>query len=196
MLMFSLLHIGNVGNSNKQFIVSFNKPGVLLLAVPPGASPTEAFICERFLLAVGLMQKHGVPASIILAQAIVESDRGRSKLCKETNNHFGVKCRKDCDKDDHVWKDDRGVWSKFIVYSSPLESFEDHSRRLSSGRYRFLRCELGKDWEAWCDSLQKKGYAVDKQYASKLKQIIRKHRLYEYDNYATQPGISQPAWFP
>ena len=185
-----VLHVGNVGTSSKPQNIS---AAWILAAHAPGTE-TGAFITERAPLAVHMMRRYGVPASIILAQAIIESDRGKSELCAATNNHFGVKCsKKKCSCYGHKWKYDRGVWSRFVVYPNEYASFDAHSRILCSGRYRSLRCDAGMDWKKWCEALQRKGYAVDKRYAKSLKQIIQKNNLYEYDHYASQQNPCPPA---
>jgi flagellum-specific peptidoglycan hydrolase FlgJ len=189
-LLIVVLHIGNVGTSSKPENIS----AACILAAHAPSTETGAFITERAPLAVHMMRIHGVPASIILAQAIIESDRGKSKLCAASNNYFGIKCsKKKCYCYGHIWKEDRGVWSRFVVYPNEYASFDDHSRLLCAGRYRSLRCDAGMSWDVWCDELLRKGYAVDKRYAKNLKQIIKKNNLDEYDNYASKQNPCPPS---
>ena len=134
-------------------------------------------------MAVEQMNRHGIPASITLAQALLEGGAGRSDLVKEANNHFGVKADKRWNgKTYSKW--DNGKWCKFRVYKSTQESYEDHSRfLLSSSRYDFL-FELEKDdYKGWARGLKKAGYAEDPQYPTKLINIIERYGLDRYDSY-------------
>jgi hypothetical protein len=127
------------------------------------------------------MQKFGIPASVSLAQGLVESRGGLSKLAKRNNNHFGMKCfSKKCAKghcsnftDDHH-KD------FFRIYKNGWESWRAHSEMLASGRYNSLK-KYGKDYEKWAYGLKSLGYATDKTYAEKLIGMIERYELYRYD---------------
>ena len=144
---------------------------------------SENYIRTYFPMAVEQMNRHGIPASITLAQALLEGGAGRSDLVKEANNHFGVKADKRWNgKTYSKW--DNGKWCKFRVYKSTQESYEDHSRfLLSSSRYDFL-FELEKDdYKGWARGLKKAGYAEDPQYPTKLINIIERYGLDRYDSY-------------
>ena len=144
---------------------------------------SENYIRTYFPMAVEQMNRHGIPASITLAQALLEGGAGRSDLVKEANNHFGVKADKRWNgKTYSKW--DNGQWCKFRVYKSTQESYEDHSRfLLSSSRYDFL-FELEKDdYKGWARGLKKAGYAEDPQYPTKLINIIERYGLDRYDSY-------------
>ncbi len=144
---------------------------------------SENYIKTYFPMAVEQMNRHGIPASITLAQALLEGGAGRSDLVKEANNHFGVKADKRWNgKTYSKW--DNGKWCKFRVYKSTQESYEDHSRfLLSSSRYDFL-FELEKDdYKGWARGLKKAGYAEDPQYPTKLINIIERYGLDRYDSY-------------
>ena len=146
-------------------------------------NPSEAYILEYYPMAVEQMEKHGIPASITLAQALLEGGAGRSELVREANNHFGVKADKRWQgKSYSKW--DNGKWCQFRVYKSTQESFEDHSKFLvSNGRYSFLFALDKKDYKGWAHGLKKAGYAEDSQYPQKLIGIIERYGLYVYDSY-------------
>ncbi len=127
------------------------------------------------------MEKYGIPASIKMAQAIIESRAGDSRLAKSNNNHFGMKCfSKNCKKghcsnhfDDHH-KD------FFRKYDSSWESWRSHSKMIVSGRYKPL-LKHGRNYKKWADGLKRLGYATDKKYHTKLKAMIEKYELYKLD---------------
>lgn len=127
------------------------------------------------------MRKYGIPASIKMAQALIESRAGDSRLAKANHNHFGMKCfSRNCPKghcsnffDDHH-KD------FFRKYGSAWESWRSHSQMLVSGRYKPL-LKHGRDYKKWADGLKELGYATDKKYNKKLKSIIEKYKLYKLD---------------
>ena len=128
------------------------------------------------------MKKFGIPASITLAQGLIESDAGFSRLAKSNNNHFGMKCfSRKCKKGHCSNFTDDSHKDFFRKYETAWESYRAHSRMLNQKRYRPLH-KLGKyDYKAWAKGLKKAGYATDKRYAEKLIHIIEELRLYEYD---------------
>jgi len=143
---------------------------------------------ERYKdVAIEEMNKTGIPASITLAQGMLESNWGRSELAVKANNHFGIKAGKDWNGKIFEWEDDeyhKGalIKSKFRVYDSPEESFRDHSEFLvRKERYRFLFGYSVADYKAWTKGLVKAGYATDPHYSKKLNTIIEKYGLWEYD---------------
>ncbi len=143
----------------------------------------ENYVKTYYPMAVEQMNRHGIPASITLAQALLEGGAGRSDLVREANNHFGVKADKRWNgKTYSKW--DNGKWCKFRVYKSTQESYEDHSKfLLSNSRYDFL-FDLGKDdYKGWARGLKKAGYAEDPQYPTKLINIIERYGLNRYDSY-------------
>ena len=148
------------------------------------------YIKEHKDLAINEMHRYNIPASITLAQAILESGSGTSFLAIEANNHFGIKC--------HVhWKgpksyhDDDEENECFRKYSNVAESFRDHSIFLSErGRYSFL-FELRKnDYKGWAKGLQKAGYATNKKYAKKLIELIRESFI--VNSFETDPAFKYP----
>lgn len=133
-------------------------------------------------VAVAEMDKFGVPASIMMAQGIIESRCGSSILASKVNNHFGIKCfSKKCRKGHCTNFEDDFHKDFFKVYTSAWESWRDHSVLLSNGRYKVLLNE-GKDYEAWAAGLKKLGYATDDDYDQKLIDIIKKYQLDQLDD--------------
>ena len=140
----------------------------------------SAYIAAYGEIARKEMKIYGVPASITLAQGLLESNYGGSRLAKEANNHFGIKC--------HDWTgktikhDDNKLQECFRKYDTAEESFKDHSKFLADrGRYSFLFRLPKTDYEAWAKGLKKAGYATDPSYPDKLIYIIEKYKLYQYD---------------
>ena len=139
------------------------------------------YIKEYAPMAVEQMERHKIPASITLAQGLLESGAGRSRLAREGNNHFGIKC--------HGWtgktirEDDDERNECFRAYRTVEDSYEDHSRFLKGGkRYAFLFELKMTDYKGWAKGLKKAGYATDRSYANRLITIIEDYELYKYDN--------------
>lgn len=127
------------------------------------------------------MREHGIPASITLAQGLLESNAGDSRLARESNNHFGIKCRSKCRGCTCRNYTDDDIYDMFRVFEKPLESYQEHSKLLTSKRYRHL-LKLGRrNYKDWAHGLKKAGYATDKRYAEKLIQIIETLKLDRYD---------------
>ena len=132
-------------------------------------------------LAVEQMKKYKIPASITLAQGLLESGAGRSVLARKSNNHFGIKC--------HGWRgrkvyhDDDAKDECFRAYRKAEDSYEDHSKFLREGpRYAFLFKLKITDYKGWAKGLKKAGYATDPSYANRLITIIEDYDLYKYDS--------------
>lgn len=137
----------------------------------------------------------GIPASIILAQAILESGFGNSNLCKKSNNHFGVKWKNTNDGDyvlaldDDYDKDGRRRASRFVKYTSAKESFWHHSQVLSKRKhYKPLFKYSRTDYVNWAYGLKRCGYSTSQDYGTELIKIIRCYKLYLYDN-PTEPVL-------
>ncbi len=147
---------------------------------------TERYLLTYYPVAVEQMERHNIPASITLAQAILEGGAGKSGLVAKANNHFGVKADKRW-KGKSVKSFDNGRWCNFRAYKNALESYEDHSNFLIvNSRYQFL-FELDRDdYKGWAKGLKKAGYAEDKDYDKKLIGIIERYGLYVYDSYSTK----------
>ncbi len=143
--------------------------------------------CQAYLqrfapVAVAEMKKYGIPASITLAQGLLESNVGDSRLTKANNNHFGIKCFSQKCKKGHCsnFTDDTHK-DFFRVYQSAWESYRAHSAFLQGKRYIHLKKLGATNYKAWANGLYKAGYATDKRYAAKLIQIIEFLKLNEYD---------------
>jgi flagellum-specific peptidoglycan hydrolase FlgJ len=128
------------------------------------------------------MRAHGIPASITLAQGILESGAGKGKLALSANNHFGIKCHTGW-KGESVKHDDDAAQECFRKYEHPSESYRDHSLFLTSRpRYSNLfKLDKG-DYESWAKGLKSAGYATDVKYPDKLIGLIERFELYKYDN--------------
>jgi len=132
-------------------------------------------------LAINEMKRSGIPASITLAQAMLESDNGNSTLARKANNHFGIKCHSDWDGGT-IYHDDDRRGECFRRYKSVYESYIDHSDFIVNGnRYSFLFDMEPTDYKAWSRGLQKAGYATSRTYAQLLIKIIEDNQLYVFD---------------
>lgn len=137
--------------------------------------------------AIREMMKSGVPASITLAQGILESGDGNSPLAVYAKNHFGVKCHAGW-KGESMRLDDDAKNECFRKYETVYESFRDHSEFLvTRSRYDFLFELKVTDYKAWARGLKKAGYATNPKYADLLIMLIEKNNLDQYDNYAKIP---------
>ena len=171
-------------NSNAQTISWKGSNGNL--AAPVSATDlntkrTYDFIKQFSEIAVTEMQKYGVPASIKMAQALIESRAGTSTLAVKNNNHFGMKCfSKNCKKGHCTNLTDDHHKDFFRSYPSSWESWRAHSELISQGRYRKLKYN-GLDYKKWAYGLKEAGYATDKRYAEKLIGVIDKYKLYKLD---------------
>jgi hypothetical protein len=141
---------------------------------------TEEYIRMYSDLAVSEMERSGIPASITLAQGILESGSGNSRLSVQGNNHFGIKC--------HGWEgeeiihDDDLKGECFRKYRNANESYLDHTDFLTGrSRYAFLFDYKSTDYKNWAQGLKKAGYATDPRYAQLLIGLIERYRLHEYD---------------
>lgn len=134
--------------------------------------------------AIEQMLKWKVPASITLAQGLLESSAGQSRLATKGNNHFGIKCHGW--SGEGIYQDDDRNNECFRSYKSPYESFEDHSRFLVSGkRYQGLFKLKLTDYKGWARGLKAAGYATNPKYADILIDLIQLYKLYEYDKATT-----------
>jgi flagellum-specific peptidoglycan hydrolase FlgJ len=124
-------------------------------------------------------QKFGIPVSITLAQGLLESDAGDSRLTRNANNHFGVKTFNK--RVPHVVMKDDSPTDKFKKYDTAWESYRDHSLLLMRDHYKGLQYLSKTDYVNWAKGLQKAGYATDPQYAAKLIKIIENLQLYKLD---------------
>ena len=149
------------------------------IKTPP--SNTQKYIELYANIAMTEMRKSNIPASITLAQGILESASGRGRLAVEANNHFGIKC--------HGWQgakiyhDDDSSQECFRKYTRAESSYEDHSEFLTTRkRYASLFDLKPDDYEGWARGLRAAGYATDRKYPEKLIRLIERYQLYKFDN--------------
>ena len=142
---------------------------------------TKAYIAQYNAVAMANMKRYGIPASIILAQGILESGSGQSNLAINANNHFGIKCHNDW-TGDKMYKDDDTSNECFRKYNQASESFQDHVTVLT-GKTRYANLfKLQKgDYKAWAKGLKEAGYATDPRYPEKLISYIETYNLSQYD---------------
>ena len=145
-------------------------------------SPQEQFI-ERFApLAIEEMRIFGIPASVTLAQAILESNSGRSHPALYWDNFFGMHCHKKTHKLECAPYVDAGDSCRLYVYQTEWHSFRAHSAHITQGRYKTLPKLCGKNPWSWCNKLQEFGYSTDPDYSWKLGTIIKTFNLTKYDH--------------
>lgn len=143
--------------------------------------PLDNYIVKYKDLAISEMHRTGVPASITLAQGMIESDYGRSYLAREANNHFGIKCHSSWKGPVSRYHDNKAN-ECFRKYQSVAESFHDHSEFLRNGsRYQFLFDYQPTDYKSWAKGLVRAGYATNPDYANLLIKKIEENNLSEYD---------------
>lgn len=134
------------------------------------------------------MKAYGIPASITLAQGILESGYGMGNLTRKTNNHFGIKCHTGWEGE-FEYHDDDEKGECFRKYNHPMYSFRDHSIFLSSrARYASLFDLRRDDYKGWAKGLKQAGYATDKAYPQKLISFIERYQLYKYDQQVLGQG--------
>src|SRR5690606_606668 len=152
----------------------------------PATSLSGLAYIERYKdIAIAEMEQYGIPASIKLAQALLESGNGNSALAREANNHFGIKCTSEWQGGKTYHDDDRRN-DCFRAYKLPEDSFHDHSQFLLRKRYAALE-ELDKDdYEGCARELKAAGYATNPRYADLLISLIERYQLYQYDRPETR----------
>lgn len=166
--------------------MKFRRPLLLLLLICSTTTfaQTKArsqYVSEYSQIAIDEMNRSGIPASITLAQGILESGNGKSELARKSNNHFGIKCHSSWNGA-RVYHDDDEQGECFRKYEEVRHSFEDHTDFLVRGsRYKFLfELEPG-DYKGWAEGLKKAGYATSPDYAERLIKIIEDEMLYVFD---------------
>lgn len=141
---------------------------------------TEGYIANFNAIAMEEMRKYKIPASITLAQGILESGSARGRLAVEANNHFGIKCHDWTG--DKIYHDDNASQECFRKYERAEQSYEDHSAFLTGrNRYADLFKLEEDDYRAWAKGLRAAGYATDRKYPEKLIGLIERFQLYKYD---------------
>lgn len=177
---------------NYRFIFKLLLINLLLFAfIHTNAESRKQFIHKYKNIAIREMERTGIPASITLAQGILESGCGESELAIQANNHFGIKC--------HEWEgatytmDDDERDECFRKYKNAEQSWIDHSEFLTSRpRYAGLFSLKTTDYKAWAKGLKAAGYATNPQYAEMLIKIIEEEELYKYDRLIKHPNGSTP----
>ncbi|MGK0389834.1 MAG: flagellum-specific peptidoglycan hydrolase FlgJ [Maribacter sp.] len=169
--------ISGINSEKREFnLISFNPS-------TPKEKRYKNYIINYHKLAIKEMQKNKIPASITLAQGLLETNGGLSKLATDNNNHFGIKCfSKKCKKGHCSNFNDDSHKDFFRKYNSKKESYKDHSILLKKDRYKKLFSFNKNDYKSWAFELKKAGYATDKKYPEKLIEIIEKYNLHLYDN--------------
>lgn len=183
--MFFRFLRGNVITRRLQFMCTVL---LALIAMVCGGVAARAdayadYIAQYADMAVNQQNESGIPASITLAQGLLESAAGRSTLATKANNHFGIKCHADWKGDTIIRSDDRPD-DCFRVYRNVEESFRDHANFLKRKRYASLFELAVTDYSGWAYGLSRCGYATDPNYAPRLIAIIERYALYLYDSEA------------
>lgn len=143
----------------------------------------ERYVLTYYPIAVEQMTRHNIPASITLAQGLLESGAGKSKLSRSSNNHFGIKADKNW-TGKRTSSMDNGKLCYFRKYDNVRDSYEDHSSFLvNRQRYASLFKLKKTDYKGWAKGLKKAGYAEDPAYPTKLISLIERYELYRYDSY-------------
>lgn len=179
---------------NYRFIFSLLATCILLSAFSTvKAESRKNFIRKYKHIAIREMERTGIPASITLAQGILESGCGESELALNANNHFGIKCHKEWDGDTYTMDDDEKD-ECFRKYKNAEQSWIDHSEFLiSRPRYAGLFSLKTTDYRAWAKGLKAAGYATNPKYADLLIKIIEEEELYKYDRNIKHPTGAAPA---
>ena len=159
-------------------------------AVAQDRTTKEQYIEQYKQLAIDDMEKYGIPASIKMAQALLESDAGNSRLARQGNNHFGIKCKKDW-TGETIHHDDDAPQECFRKYPSAQDSFHDHSEFLDrSPRYQALFELDPHDYKAWAHGLKAAGYATNPKYPELLIKLIEDNKLYLLDKGQTLAAVT------
>ena len=156
-----------------------------------GDNPYENYIKKYSKVAVSEMNRTGVPASITLAQGLLESAAGQSELSVKGNNHFGIKCHNNWEG--RTINHDAEIRNEcFRAYKNAEESFRDHSDFLRyQNRYKSLFDLDPRDYKGWAEGLRNAGYATDPKYPQKLIKLIEDYGLYKYDG-ETEVAVESP----
>ena len=172
-------------NRNQETEVNVNIPSIATPDAPsiiltPTYNSTEDYIAFFKAVAIHEMKLYSIPASITLAQGILESGSGKGRLARQANNHFGIKCHDWTGP--RIYHDDDRAQECFRKYNDPSQSYRDHSLFLAKRkRYADLFKHKITDYKAWARGLKKAGYATDPQYPKKLISLIERYKLYRYD---------------
>lgn len=179
------VHIKNKGDNNLANTYSnlgFDDKKEMSPAKAAKRKKQLAYVKRYYKVAQKEMDKYGIPASIKLAQGLLESNVGESRLAVHNNNHFGIKCfSRTCRKGHCSNFTDDSHKDFFRKYKNAWESYRAHSILLQSTRYKPLKSLKTTDYKGWAYGLKKAGYATDKNYAPKIVGLIEDLKLYKYD---------------
>jgi hypothetical protein len=149
-----------------------------------------AYIKKYRKVAIKEMKKHGIPASITLAQGMLESGNGKSRLARKARNHFGIKCTSDW-HGKKIREDDDKKDECFRKYRKAEQSYDDHSKFLKRDRYKSLYDLDKRDYKGWAYGLKKAGYATNPKYPELLIDLIERYDLNKYDKKGAKRKIKQ-----
>jgi LysM repeat protein len=186
----------------KPYFCSMQRFGYTLLVVVLGwtglfaqtSADYAAYIREYGALAMEEQVRTGIPAAIKMAQGLLESGAGKGSLVQRSNNHFGIKCKATW-TGEKAYHDDDARGECFRAYSTPLESYKDHSDYLvTSNRYTSLFELDPRDYKGWANGLKRAGYATNPRYAQLLIKVIEDNRLHELTDLALQGNWETTDW--
>ncbi|MBU1720205.1 MAG: glucosaminidase domain-containing protein, partial [Bacteroidetes bacterium] len=159
-------------------------PVFLFGQLPPEKMSAPEYVGKFKEAAIREMEEGGVPASITLAQGLLESGNGNSPLARNANNHFGIKCHVGWEGETYIQDDDEAN-ECFRKYKTVFDSYRDHSNFLRNRqRYAFLFELDPTDYKGWAKGLKKAGYATDPSYADRLIKLIEQYELHKIDEIA------------
>jgi len=165
----------------KKSIILLSLLFVAMSATAAVRQTREEYVEKYKAIAIAHMERYGIPASITMAQGILESDSGNSRLSISSNNHFGIKCKKSW-TGDRVYHDDDAKGECFRAYPSVEASYQDHADFLDqSPRYDSLFAYPSDDYRSWARGLKAAGYATAPDYAVRLVKLIESMKLYLLD---------------
>jgi LysM repeat protein len=181
-------------NQKMKIVITYILYSITLTVLAQKKMTPEEYINTFKEDAVKEMYLHKVPACITLAQGMLESGNGNSALCKNANNHFGIKCHKEWAGETYTMDDDSAD-ECFRKYETALDSYSDHSLFLfSRSRYSQLFELPINDYKAWCIGLKAAGYATDPKYPERLIELIEKYKLHELNINENTPKQNFPAY--
>ena len=191
LLVYILLIIGLLSSCASKRTTTLSKnPSASTTSKGPNSTSSErkptsttglSYIDQYKNIAIAEMEKYGIPASIKLAQALLESGNGNSTLARDANNHFGIKCGGTW-TGKSITKSDDNPNDCFRVYDNPEQSFKDHSQFLLRKRYEKLFSLDKNDYRGWARGLKDAGYATNPRYPELLIDLIERYELYKYDS--------------
>jgi len=190
LLVYTLLIVGLLNSCASKRTTTLSKnPSTSNTSKRPNSTTSDRkptsisglnYIDQYKNIAIAEMERYGIPASIKLAQALLESGNGNSTLARDANNHFGIKCG-GAWKGRSITKSDDNPNDCFRVYDNPEQSFKDHSQFLLRKRYENLFTLDKDDYRGWARGLKAAGYATNPRYPELLIDLIERYELYKYD---------------